>query len=58
MKKVQDDKLMFFATANQYYNQGVINTFNGITNLPITIASLYDKAVNQLNAATTTKSLQ
>lgn len=53
MQKVQDDKLLLCATTNHYYNRGVINTFEGIVNLPKTIAGLYDKAVEQLNAAQT-----
>lgn len=58
MKRVQDDKLMLCATVNHYYNQGVMKTFDGISNLPNTIASLYDKAVDQLNAPPTSKSPQ
>lgn len=53
MQKVQDGKLLLCATTNHYYNRGVINTFEGIVNLPKTIAGLYDKAVEQLNAAQT-----
>lgn len=58
MKKVQDDKMMLCATVNNYYNQGVMSTFKGISNIPNTIAGLYEKAVDQLNAAPTTKSAQ
>lgn len=59
VQKVQDDKLLLCATVNQYYNQGVMSTFSGVSNLPSTICGLYNKAVQQLNtppaAASTAK---
>lgn len=53
VQKVQDDKLLLCATTNYYYNQGVINTFEALSNLPQTISGLYEQAVAQLNAAPT-----
>lgn len=41
------------ATTNHYYNQGVINTFAAISNLPKTVGGLYDQAIAQLNAVQT-----
>lgn len=38
------------ATTNYYYNQGVLNTFDFILNVPSNVGSLYKKAVDQLNA--------
>ncbi|XP_031619777.1 uncharacterized protein LOC116338565 [Contarinia nasturtii] len=53
VQKVQDDKLMLCATTNHYYNQGVISTFEALTNLPKTVGSLYDEALKQLNTVQT-----
>ncbi|XP_055315017.1 uncharacterized protein LOC129575427 [Sitodiplosis mosellana] len=54
VQKVQDDKLLLCATTNYYYNQGVISTFEALSNLPKTVGGLYDQAVAKLNSAAQT----